>query len=95
MAYGLCSSEFALEVIRRLLSYTPSSLILVIHGLEALGGKMTQSDIRQLVEIIRDKSYVAVVKAFFSTNGISQVWEDRTTETERIDAFRMVQDRLG
>lgn len=85
------SSQFALEVISRLLGYAPPSLVLVIHGLEALEGRRTQSIISQLVDIIREQSSLTVVKAFFSTNGMSQVLGNKMTGTERINAVRMGQ----
>lgn len=89
------STEFALEVIRRFLSYAPPSIVLVIHGLEALEGRTTRDVMGQLVDIIREQSFVTVVKAFFTTNGMSQVLGDKTVGIERVDASRMSQGRPG
>lgn len=78
------STEFALEVIRRFLGHAPSSLVIVIHSLEALDCRTTGSVLAQLMDIIREQGSVTVVKAFFSTNGMSQVLGFKTTGTERV-----------
>ncbi|KUI55017.1 hypothetical protein VP1G_02340 [Cytospora mali] len=93
---GSCAScEFALYVIRRLLRYAPSRLVIVIHGLEALDTRLTATILGQLVDIIREQSAETVVKAFFSTNGMSRVLGSKINIMERVDASRMGLDRPG
>lgn len=89
------STEFALDVIRRFLTYAPSCLVLVIHGLDRLEGRTTRDTLGQLLDIIREQSSTTVVKAFFSTDGFSRVLGDKTVYSERVDASRMGQVRSG
>ncbi|KUI68926.1 hypothetical protein VM1G_04638 [Cytospora mali] len=89
------SCEFALYVISRLLRYAPSRLVIVIHGLEVLESRLSTTILGQLVDIIRQQSAERVVKAFFSTNGMSRVLGSKTNRMERVDASRMGLDHPG
>lgn len=89
------STKHALHVLRLLLSFAPPSMVLVIHGLDAIDGRTTRKVLRQLIDIVREQSCRTVVKSLFTTNGMSQTLGDKTFMSERVDASRMVQDRPG
>lgn len=87
------STAHALEVLRLLLGFSPPSMVLVIHGLDAVDGRTTRKVLKQLIDMIREQSSRTVVKCLFTTNGMSLSLGDKTSMRERVDASRMMQDR--
>ncbi|KAG8158199.1 hypothetical protein KVR01_011960 [Diaporthe batatas] len=87
------STAPALDTLRLLLSFAPPSMVIVIHGLDAVDGRATRKVLTQLIDIIREQSSRTVVKSLFTTNGMSQSLGGGISRRERVDASRMVQDR--
>lgn len=86
------STTFALDTIRHFLAHSPSSLVIVLHGLEDIEGKETRSLLRDFIGVIREQSSQTVIKVLFTTNGMSHVLGENTELHEQADATRMAQE---
>lgn len=94
---SITSVEYALEMIRKLLTLTPSTIVCVIDGLQDFETKeTTRRHIEKLLDILTDQGSKTVVKALFTTGGMSRALASKVTGVrERVDALEVDQVRSG
>ncbi|KAB5582312.1 hypothetical protein GE09DRAFT_263460 [Coniochaeta sp. 2T2.1] len=90
------SIDSALDMIRKLLLHAPPVLMCVIDGIQAFDTKELRPHIRRLVDILRDQGTRTVVKAMFTTDGMSRALAKKIKLRERVNASEMEnQERPG
>jgi hypothetical protein len=90
----LSSVEQALGIIQELLSLAPASIVCIVDGIQAFECRETRKHMQRLVDILRDRGSETVVKALFTTDGMSHALAAKLNgRGERVIVSEMIPGR--
>ena len=84
-----------LRLIESLLEYIPPSLIWIVYGMQIAESSRTTPLLQELIRILRSQEERCLSKVCFIAEGNSFLLAQTLDVTERVDATRLIQERLG